>query len=95
MTPEDALQLLDCSKECDLAARHSDLIIPALPRIFITNLGLNGFHEQLFPPGANVAQQNGIDRRHRILRVDQKIYRDGDSASQGDALTQVYSDEDV
>ena len=42
--------------------------IPCIPRIFTTNLEPNArFHaESPFPQGANLEQQNGIERRHFV-----------------------------
>lgn len=95
-TPEDILSLSDCSEPCHLPARYKDIVIPALPKIFITNLGLTSVMDHIFPPGRNGMQQRALDRRSRIIKITAPIYNAQvvvapAAGNGGEALTQDYS----
>ena len=62
LKPEDMLALLTADRETSIKCRHFDGLIPAIPRIFTTNLESDG-GPKAFPSGANKEQQTALDRR--------------------------------
>ena len=62
LKPEDMLSLLTADRETSIKCRHFDGLIPAIPRIFTTNLEPDG-GPKAFPSGANSEQQKALDRR--------------------------------
>ena len=68
MTPEEMIALLDTEYETAIKCRHYDGIIPALPRIFTSNLDHAKGRTVVFPRDGNDEQQEGIDRRFHYAK---------------------------
>lgn len=62
LKPEEMISLLTADRETSIKCRHFDGRIPAIPRIFTTNLDPDG-GPKAFPSGANAEQQKALDRR--------------------------------
>ena len=63
LKPEEMLSLLTANRATSIKCRHFDGCIPAIPRIFTTNLDPAGGREQAFPLGANPEQNRALNRR--------------------------------
>ena len=74
MSPEEALSLLNWELPTSIAVRYKTLLIPAIPRIFTTNLSMD-LDSNIFPAGRNNDQAGALSRRYRIIRVTQPMWR--------------------
>jgi hypothetical protein len=81
---EEMLSLLTADRETSVKCRHFDGMIPAIPRIFTTNLDPEG-GPKAFPAGANSEQQKALDRRvFKTPYLRKRLYNDAQSMAMGD-----------
>jgi hypothetical protein len=71
---EVMINLLDCDEWHTIPGRYSDIRIPPLPRLFLTNKSMTWPFDHLFPSGTNIEQQNAILRRYTVHFIPDAIW---------------------
>lgn len=74
LTIEECIRLLDSEFVGQLSVRYKTITVPAIPRIFTTNLTLSCEADHIFPPPQNANHAEALARRYRRIRVDEPMY---------------------